>query len=446
MTRQPRHFQDPATRARLEADPWTARIVDLNWKRTQVHLALGRDLFSSGGVDFGTERLLQLLAKPTSPLRTDAPLRLLDVGCGAGTIAIAIAAAMENVTAVGCDRDMLAVRFARENVSLNGLQSRVTILDAGVGYEPAIAQRCEPFDVIVTNVPAKVGDNGLYELLFGAGPLLKKGGLLAVVYVTPLDETMAGMATYHQQEHGPFEKVAESRGSEHVAELRRFPAGLPEFESDDPLINFRREDAPETMLIAGVPAMPHYAVHDVAEFDTPSHWTPLLANLIDHAQAGPARDGGERVLVFDPDHGLIASLLAHRRRPKSIALLARDTLELAVAERNLRAALARWKLADDVEVERAPVQLAAPWLPAPGGDYGWIAGHLQWREGTKAHVATLEALKAALAPEGRIALACGTGQLENLKRAARSAGLRDGKDARKKGYAAVLLRARKESK
>jgi SAM-dependent methyltransferase len=471
MTRSRDADIDRKVLARIEADPWLARIAEYRFLRQELRFALGKDLFASGGIDFGTDRLLRLLAKPDSIVVAprESRLRVLDVGCGVGTLGIAIARGLgkEQASAVLTDRDRLAVAYARENVALNRCgggkddEGDVRVLDAALGYDGVVAADEGPFDLIVINVPASAGDDGIYELVYGAGPLLAKGGRVALVYVTPLDETMSAMREYHASAHGAVELAAESRGKEHVAQVLRFPDGLREFESDDPLVSWRRDEATDTLHAPGLPELPWYAVHDVPEFDTPHHETPLLMKLLETLSPADLRERDERILVHHPWHGLLAALLIAARAPSTLALSGRDELELAVAELNARRAAER--LGARTEVLRAPVRSTHPWLPGlpaaapdePEGSldvgnsgYDWITGHLDWKEGPDALRVTLESFSAALArtPDGtgfgQIVLACRSGQLEGLRRAARSVGLRDGKTLLRRGHAVITLRRR----
>lgn len=144
---------------------------------------------------------------------------LLDLGCGIGSIGLLIAASYPpgSVHVTLADRDKLAIYVTTQNAAANGLLTRadrpVTILPAGLDFEPARAAGCAPFDLIVTNVPAKVGRHGLERFLFGAGSLLKPGGYVATVHVTPLTETIDELLESFQEHHGDVESVYGSRGA-----------------------------------------------------------------------------------------------------------------------------------------------------------------------------------------------------------------------------------------
>ncbi|MBI4879955.1 MAG: methyltransferase, partial [Planctomycetes bacterium] len=210
--------------------PWIARTQTFSFRRTSVALALGRDLFSSAAVDVGTSRLLRTLERKGAPLAVELgrPLRVLDLGCGAGPIGVAIARALAcgTVQVVLTDRDRLAVALAQDNCRANGLDPRgaaARVLCAGLGYEPCRAAGEEPFDLIVSNVPAKAGEHGLEELLLGAGPLLRPGGIVAFVHVAPLAGAIDALRAAFAADQGALEVLHESAGREHRALFWRFP-------------------------------------------------------------------------------------------------------------------------------------------------------------------------------------------------------------------------------
>jgi len=75
---------------------------------------------------------------------------MLDLGCGSGILAMALAQATHN-KAVAVDNDPESVAVATENVRINGLQSdiRVTL---GNGYNSQLVHRNAPYDLIMANI------------------------------------------------------------------------------------------------------------------------------------------------------------------------------------------------------------------------------------------------------------------------------------------------------
>ncbi len=77
----------------------------------------------------------------------------LDLGCGSGILAIAVARTWD-VPVIACDNDPRAVEVARANAAVNGVAHRVSIVRSD-GYRAAAVRRSAPFDLIVANILAR---------------------------------------------------------------------------------------------------------------------------------------------------------------------------------------------------------------------------------------------------------------------------------------------------
>jgi len=77
--------------------------------------------------------------------------RALDMGCGSGILAIAIAKRWPNATVLGVEIDAPSVRFARDAVAANGVAATVRIVE-GDGYRAREVAELTPFDLIVANI------------------------------------------------------------------------------------------------------------------------------------------------------------------------------------------------------------------------------------------------------------------------------------------------------
>jgi ribosomal protein L11 methyltransferase len=78
--------------------------------------------------------------------------RVLDLGCGAGILAIA-AAKCWPARVLAADNDPIAVAVAQDNAANNGVASRVRCL-VSEGYGSAVLRRSGPFDLILANILA----------------------------------------------------------------------------------------------------------------------------------------------------------------------------------------------------------------------------------------------------------------------------------------------------
>src|SRR5262249_10465090 len=77
--------------------------------------------------------------------------RVLDLGCGSGVLAIAVARAAPGACVLATDDDPVAVAVARENARLNRVGRRVRVLQANGFAHPAL-RRWPPFDLVLANI------------------------------------------------------------------------------------------------------------------------------------------------------------------------------------------------------------------------------------------------------------------------------------------------------
>ena len=81
--------------------------------------------------------------------RRGAPRRILDLGCGAGVVAIALLAFDGEASAVGLELQPELAELARKNVVENGLAERLTIVEGDLRG----ARELGSFDAVVSNPP-----------------------------------------------------------------------------------------------------------------------------------------------------------------------------------------------------------------------------------------------------------------------------------------------------
>lgn len=149
---------------------------------------VGHTIFSSFQVDDGTDLLLRTL-EPIAP-----PERILDLGCGCGVIGITLARRWPTAQIVLADKDLLAVRYARHNCALNDVVHAQVIGSVGLESVPA-----GPYDLIVSNIPAKIGDPAIeQEFILGPMAALCPGGEYWFVVVSGLNHLIPRLGVRHQ--------------------------------------------------------------------------------------------------------------------------------------------------------------------------------------------------------------------------------------------------------
>ena len=132
-------------------------------------------IFSPREIDEGTRLLLDYL-------KVDAGDDCLDIGCGYGPIGMTLAKLAPEGKTWMVDRDFTAVEYAQKNIEINHLTNCEALLSNGYDQLP----RSQTYDVVVSNIPAKVGKEMLHILLQDTVTRLNPGGRFYVVTVNGL--------------------------------------------------------------------------------------------------------------------------------------------------------------------------------------------------------------------------------------------------------------------
>lgn len=169
-------------------DSYYKKRIPYTLRGQQFSFDVGHTIFSSFQVDDGTDLLLRTL-ETAAP-----PRRILDLGCGAGVIGITLARRFPEAEVVMADVSLLAVRYARHNAALNGAANASVLGSVGLESVPP-----GPYDLIVSNIPAKIGDLAI-EQEFVLGPMarLAPGGEYWFVVVSGLNHLIPRLGPRHQ--------------------------------------------------------------------------------------------------------------------------------------------------------------------------------------------------------------------------------------------------------
>ena len=131
-------------------------------------------VFSPKEIDEGTRLLLK-------HLKVEESFDCLDLGCGYGPVGLWMARKAPKGRTIMLDKDFVAINHAKENIKINGVKNAEARLSNGLSELTD-----ETFDLIVSNIPAKVGNDMLYLFLYDAYHHLKPGGKFVVVTVNGL--------------------------------------------------------------------------------------------------------------------------------------------------------------------------------------------------------------------------------------------------------------------
>jgi len=154
-------------------------------------------LFSPREIDAGTKLLLDLI-------EVDPNDDCLDLGCGYGPIGLTLARLAPEGNTLLVDKDLVAIDYARTNVELNKITNAEVLPSNGLEAIPADCT----FDLVATNLPAKIGNELTTILVADAWARLRPGGRLYLVTLTGMRKFVQRVI---QEQCGTYEKVKQSR-------------------------------------------------------------------------------------------------------------------------------------------------------------------------------------------------------------------------------------------
>lgn len=156
--------------------------IDTTLAGQPLHFSTTWGLFSPREIDSGTWLLLKQIED--GEIEVNLTDDCLDLGCGYGPIGITLARLAPQGKTLLVDKDFVAVDYTRKNIELNRTPNAEAMLSNGLAHIPAARK----FDIIVSNVPAKVGKEMLYIMLDDAYKHLKPGGRIVLVTISGLRE------------------------------------------------------------------------------------------------------------------------------------------------------------------------------------------------------------------------------------------------------------------
>lgn len=132
-------------------------------------------LFSPRAIDDGTLLLLDYLDVASDEVA-------FDMGCGYGPLGLAIAAQAKSGLVHLVDRDFIAIDYTTANAKRNGLDNTQIYLSNAFSATPLDAS----FSLVVSNLPAKVGNEMFYISFYDAYLRMQPGARIVVVTINGL--------------------------------------------------------------------------------------------------------------------------------------------------------------------------------------------------------------------------------------------------------------------
>ena len=149
--------------------PENRRTIRARFWETDWEFETADGVFSADGLDLGTSVLLrESTPRPQSR-------RLLDLGCGYGVLAIALAAADPQAQVDAVDVNQRALALTASNAARHRVSDRV---------HPTLPEDADPsarYDEIWSNPPIRIGKDALHDLLTTWLARLAPGGIARLV-------------------------------------------------------------------------------------------------------------------------------------------------------------------------------------------------------------------------------------------------------------------------
>lgn len=289
-----------------------------NYSGIDLRFKVSQSLFSSHDIDIGTKRLLRTFMFEDFQNYK----KVLDLGCGYGPLGIALKSANKTSIVHMIDRDALALAFSRINSELNNAGD--IKIYGGLGYDD-VSDR--DFDLIVSNIPAKVGEEVLSNMLLGGRYRLVPKGRMSIVVVDAIYDYVVKTLSvpvvnilYHKS--WPGHHVF------HYEFLRN------EIRSSPPKSAWEEGKYNRGVVNISIPRHLNFSIqttYNLPEFDTLSYDTKLLLtnlNLIENIK-------GEKVLFFNPGQGYLPVALSKLKEVSEIKLIDRNLQSLRTSKKNL---------------------------------------------------------------------------------------------------------------
>lgn len=300
-------------------DPYFKKIIQYKYRDQNLKFRVSQVLFSSQQIDHGTQRLLRTLTSGKFNIYS----KVLDLGCGYGPIGIVLKNAYQPSVVHMVDKDALALDYTRQNANLNNLKDIKVY--ASLGYDDIIDT---DFDLIVSNIPAKIGEKALSHFLKDARSYLKSGGRVAVVVIDAIARYVESILTNDLNINILFRKAWPGHIVFHY-EFKEAPPSIPKPTGSvfDRGI-FDREKKVFSLKTLNFPMQTTYGL---SEFDTLSYETVLLLDSLKLLQNREIK----RAIVFNPGQGHVPVGLSLLTKAQNIVLVDRDLQALRISKKNL---------------------------------------------------------------------------------------------------------------
>jgi len=302
----------------MDKDIYYHKTIDYRAYGHSLRFMSSQELFSSHDVDVGTRFLLRSIVEAG----LDKSQRILDLGCGYGPLGLSLKKLNLGSDIHLVDRDALAVLYSHHNAENNDLEG--LHIYGSLGYDDVSATG---FNLIVANIPGKAGVPVIAYLLRDAVYYLAPDGVVAIVVVSPLEDTVDAIL----RDTPGVDIITRSRRTNHTVFHYSFSDEVDTIKPDTDGIErgvYHRENI---TIRQGSLEYTMQTAYGLPEFDSLDYRSEMLIQALGTRIPTSVRHAA----VLNPGQGHTAVALWKITQPQNIHLVDRDLLALRYSRRNL---------------------------------------------------------------------------------------------------------------
>lgn len=299
--------------------PYYKKTINYKLNDYNLEFMVSQNLFSSQIVDNGTQRLLRTLLFE----HIDKFRKALDLGCGYGPIGIVLKKICPESKVHMVDRDALALEYSKVNAELNNV-SKDMVVYGSLGYDSV---KDYNFDLIVSNIPAKVGNQVLTHMIKDASHYLNKDGIVAIVVIDAISDF-----TDQVLNSDPLIKILYHRSwsGHHVYHYKFIDKNQNFNHNLNDAFDRGKYKRQENKFTFKKAVYTLETTFNLPEFNKLSFDSNLILLCIQGLN-----NNVRNALIFNPGQGYIPLAIKQQFNPDKIYLVDRDLLALKISQKNL---------------------------------------------------------------------------------------------------------------
>lgn len=296
------------------------KTISYDFRGYALRFKVSQMVFGSQQIDSGTHHLLRSLESQ----EINNYSKVLDFGSGYGPVGICLKKYLPSSEVHMVDRDSLALDYCRANEKLNDIDGLK--IYGSLGLDDVVDR---DFDLIVSNIPAKIGDQALVYLLGAFEKFLKsKDGLVAIVVIDAIVDRVFDTLSSDKNIKIVFQKKWPGYTVFHYRFLGK---KTKDSERDSNSFEDGVFDRQKVKFMVGDVETDLITTYGLSEFDTLQYDTNLIVEELIRFRGAELNDA----LVFNHGQGYIPVALVKTANVGEITLIDRNLQALRTAERNL---------------------------------------------------------------------------------------------------------------